>query len=194
MDVAKDRRRKAPALLVLDMINLFDFADGAAMATAARRITPALLRLRERFDRAGAPVIYVNDNFAQWRGEFRDLLAACVEAGGIPADIATRLAPQPQHYHVLKPKHSGFACTALPVLLAKLGVRRLVITGIAADSCVLATAQDANMREYDLWVPGDCVASRQPERRREALSLLARSINANTTSSGRVRGLFPEGG
>jgi len=148
VDVAKDRRRRTPALLLVDMINLFDFPDGAAMATAARRITPALVRLRARFDRAGAPVIHVNDNFAQWRGEFRDLVASCVEAGGIPAEIATRLAPQPQHYHVLKPKHSAFASSALPVLLAKLGVRRLVITGIAADSCVLATAQDANMAEY----------------------------------------------
>lgn len=43
------------ALLVLDMFNLFDFPDGQAMARAARRITPALLRLRQRFDRAGAP-------------------------------------------------------------------------------------------------------------------------------------------
>ncbi len=192
MDIARDRRRKAPALLVLDMINLFDFPGGTAMATATRRITPAVVRLRQRFDDAGAPVIYVNDNFAQWRGEFRDLVSACVEAGGIPADIATRLAPQPGHYHVLKPKHSGFACTALPVLLGKLGVRRIVIAGIAADSCVLATAQDANMREYEVWVPGDCVASRQPARRREALSLMARSINVRTSASGRVSGLFPE--
>jgi Amidases related to nicotinamidase len=192
VDVAKDRRRRTPALLLVDMINLFDFPDGAAMATAARRITPALVRLRARFDRAGAPVIHVNDNFAQWRGEFRDLVASCVEAGGIPAEIATRLAPQPQHYHVLKPKHSAFASSALPVLLAKLGVRRLVITGIAADSCVLATAQDANMAEYGTWVPSDCVASRQPQRKREALSLLSRSLNARTVASNRVHGLFPQ--
>lgn len=191
MDLAKDRRRKSPALLLVDMINLFDFPGGSQMATAARRITPALVRLRDRFDRAGAPVIHVNDNFAQWRGEFRDLVASCIDAGGIPAEIATRLAPQPHHYHVLKPKHSAFASSALPVLLAKLGVRRLVITGIAADSCVLATAQDANMAEYETWVPSDCVASRQPQRKREALSLLGRSLNARTQASRRVHGLFP---
>jgi len=192
VDLARNRRRKTPALLVIDMISRFDFPDGGRMATAARRITPALARLRQRFDEAGAPVIHVNDNFANWRGEFRDLVASCVEAGGIPAHIATRLAPQPHHYHVLKPKHSAFACTALPVLLGDLGVRQLVIAGIAADSCVLATAQDANMREYALWVPSDCVASRQPQRRREALSLLSRSINARTLASNRVPGLFPQ--
>src|SRR5690606_31500076 len=56
-------------------------------------------------------------------------------------------------------------------------------------SCVLATAQDANMAEYEVWVPSDCVASRQPQRKREALSLLSRSLNARTVASSRVRGL-----
>ena len=37
-------------------------------------------------------------------------------------------------------------------------VRRLVLTGLSADSCVLATAQGANMREYAVWVPQDAVA------------------------------------
>ena len=87
------------ALLVLDMFNLFDFPDGQAMARAARRITPALLRLRQRFDRAGAPVIHVNDNFAHWRGEFADLVARCRANGGTPAWIAAALAPQPDHYY-----------------------------------------------------------------------------------------------
>ena len=84
------------ALLVLDMFNLFDFPDGQAMARAARRITPALLRLRQRFDRAGAPVIHVNDNFAHWRGEFADLVERCRANGGTPAWIAAALAPQPK--------------------------------------------------------------------------------------------------
>src|SRR5690606_33474588 len=132
------------------------------------------------------------DNFAHRRGELRDLVPSCVDAGGIPAEIATRLAPQPQHYHVLRPKHAAFASTPLPVLLAKLGVRRPVVTAIAAGSCVLATAQDANMAEYEVWVPSDCVASRQPQRKREALSLLSRSLNARIVASNRVRGLFPE--
>lgn len=188
-------RAPAPvALLVVDMLNLFDFPDGAAMAAAARRITPAIARLRARFDRAGAPVIHVNDNFAQWRGEFADLVAACGAAGGTPSYIAARLAPLPQHYHVLKPRHSGFACSALPVLLETLAVRRLVVAGIAADSCVLATAQDANARDFSLWIPGDCVASRRAAWTRQALALMRHSLGARIAASGNVRGLFPRSG
>src|SRR5690606_41979442 len=89
-------RPKYASQRLLAMSTLFGFTGGPQRATAARRITPALVRLRDRFDRAGAPVIHVNDNFAQWRGEFRELVASCIDAGGIPAEIATRLAPQPR--------------------------------------------------------------------------------------------------
>ncbi|WP_372018119.1 cysteine hydrolase family protein [Pseudoxanthomonas sp. 10H] len=183
--------RSSTALLILDMINLFDFEGGRPLARQAAAAAPRIAALRARFDRAGAPVVYVNDNFTHWRGEFRDLVERCLAAGGVSADIATRLRPAEPHYYVLKPKHSAFLATPLPVLLAKLGVRRLVVTGLAADSCVLATAQDANMREYAVWVPADCVAAQSEARRKGSLALLASSMHARTRASARVRGLFP---
>jgi nicotinamidase-related amidase len=136
-------------------------------------------------------VVYVNDNFTRWQGEFHDLIGRCIAAGGVPAEIAARLRPGGQHYYILKPKHSAFLATALPVLLAKLGVGRLVLTGLAADSCILATAQDANMREYAVWVPGDCVAAQTDARRTTSLALLRTSMHAQTRASARVAGLFP---
>lgn len=184
-------RPDGTALLIVDMINRFDFPGGAPLARNAWRIAPALAALRARFDEARAPVVYVNDNFTHWLGEFRDLVAQCVDAGGTPARIAGLLQPGPEHYYILKPKHSAFLATALPVLLAKLGVRRVVVTGIAADSCVLATAQDANMREYEVWVPADCVAAQTDPRRQRALALLRASQGASTTPSTQVAGLFP---
>ena len=182
----------ATALLILDMVNLFDFEGGQRLARHAAAVTPAIAALRERFDRAGAPVVYVNDNFTHWRGGFDDLVDRCLAAGGIPADIATRLRPAANHYYILKPKHSAFLATALPVLLAKLGVGKLVLAGLAADSCILATALDANMREYAVWVPGDCVAAQTEARRKASLALLARSSNAQTRTSARVAGLYPD--
>ncbi|MBO9716161.1 MAG: cysteine hydrolase [Pseudoxanthomonas sp.] len=186
------RRPNATALLVLDMVNLFDFEGGRRLARDAARITPAIAALRARFDRAGAPVVYVNDNFTRWQGEFHDLVERCIAAGGVPAAIAARLRPAQQHYYILKPKHSAFLATALPVLLAKLGVGRLVLTGLAADSCILATALDANMREYEVWVPGDCVAAQTAARRSGSLALLRTSANARTGASTRVAALFPD--
>ncbi len=184
--------RSDTALLIVDMINLFDFEGGRPLAEAAAAIAPRIARLRQRFHDAGAPTLYVNDNFANWRGEFRDLLGACLEAEGPPSEIVRHLAPRAHDYYVLKPKHSGFLGTPLAILLAKLGMPRLVLAGLSTDSCILATAQGANMREYDLWVPSDCVAAISPERSTRALKLMAASMHVRTRASRATKGLFPD--
>ncbi|WP_313174020.1 isochorismatase family cysteine hydrolase [Stenotrophomonas sp.] len=191
----KQRTRSADddkaALLIIDMMNLFDFDGGVALAKSAFACVPAIARLRRRFDAAAEPVIYINDNFAHWQGEFRDLLAQCNLAGGSSAKIALALAPGESHYYVLKPKHSAFLCTPLSVLLTKLGVRRLVLTGISLDSCIFATALDANMREFDLWVPNDAVGAISRDRKEKGLALIRASLAVDTRGTRAVEGLFP---
>lgn len=181
------------ALLIIDMMNLFDFEGGAALAKSALACTPVICRLRDRFDSAGAPVIYVNDNFSNWQGDFRELVAACQTTEGTPSHIARALAPGAGHYHVLKPKHSAFLGTPLAILLAKLGIRKLVLTGIAADSCILATATDANMQELSLWVPNDAVAAITRDRKSKALALIRASLGGEVRGSRAIRALFPVG-
>ena len=76
------------------------------------------------------------------------------------------LAPHKDDFFVVKPRFSGFYGSTLPVLLPELSADRLIITGIAADICVLFTAADAHMRNYQMWVPANAVASENPERTR----------------------------
>ena len=45
------------------------------------------------------------------------------------------------------------------MLLARWHTRRLILTGIAGNICVLFTANDAHMRDFQVAVPSDCVAS-----------------------------------
>jgi nicotinamidase-related amidase len=84
---------------------------------------------------------------------------------------------------VIRPQVSGFYATNLPVLLLKLGASRLVLSGVAADICVLFTAADAHMRDYDLWVPRDAVASDRPEHRDCAHGIMKKSMAAETRPS-----------
>jgi nicotinamidase-related amidase len=151
---------------------------------------PRLLRLRDRFDAAGLPVIHANDNWMHWQGGFADLVATCRAAGGDSGHVAERLAPREGHYYVLKPKHSVFLASPLPVLLAQLRVDALVLAGVSTDSCVLATALDANMREFPLWIPGDCTAAITSERRRRALRTMRETVHADTRGAATVRGTF----
>lgn len=180
------------ALLVIDMMNLFDFDGGTALAKSAITCSRAIRRLRDRFDKAGAPVIYVNDNFSNWQGDFRELIAACQTSDGPSSTISRALSPRAGHYHVLKPKHSAFLGTPLAILLTKLGVQRLVLTGISADSCILSTATDANMREMELWIPGDAVAAITRDRKAKALSLIKASLGGDIRGTRAIRTLFPD--
>jgi nicotinamidase-related amidase len=63
------------------------------------------------------------------------------------------LRPEENDYFVLKPKHSGFFSTTLETLLRYLETQTLILTGIAGNFCVLFTANDAYMRDFNLFVP-----------------------------------------
>lgn len=175
-----DRRTDGAALIILDMINAFDFPGADKLEPKARRIAERILRLRDQMEQVGWPIIYVNDNFGEWHSERSRLVEAAISAGSV---VAQRLAPRPDDYFIIKPKFSGFYSTNLAVLLPKLGVRRLVLAGVAADMCVLFTAADAHMRDYRLWVPSDLIAAEDDHRASVALEIMRASMDAETAST-----------
>lgn len=174
------------ALLIIDMINAFDFDGAAAMLPRALAAAKATAALKKRAREAGVPVVYVNDNFGKWRSDFRRLLEHCLQDGGRGKPIAELLRPSDDDYFVLKPKHSGFQFTTLDVLLAHLGADTLILTGVAGNFCVLFTAHDAYMRDFHLLVPSDCIASQTEADDRNALAHMARVTKANTAPSSEV--------
>jgi nicotinamidase-related amidase len=93
------------------------------------------------------PVVYVNDNFGRWRSDFHATVEHCLRAEAAGRDVVQLLRPHESDYFVLKPKHSGFFSTALDTLLEYLGVESVILAGIAANICVLFTANDAYMRD-----------------------------------------------
>jgi hypothetical protein len=123
-------------------------------------------------------LIYVNDDYGQWHSEKSKIVEACASEESPGRAVVQRIAPREDDYFVIKPQFSGFYSINLPVLLPKLGVSRLIITGIVADICVLFTAADAHMRAYGLWVPSDAVASETGERTRWALEIMQKSMQA----------------
>jgi nicotinamidase-related amidase len=168
------------ALLVIDMINDLAVPEADALAAAAEAASHRIARLREEAERRGTPVIYVNDNFGEWHSDRERIIARGLEEASPGRGVAERLRPRRDDYFVLKPQFSGFYATTLPVLLPRLSARRVILTGIAADICVLFTAADAHMREYDIWVPRDCVGGESVERTDWALEIMRNSMKAET--------------
>src|SRR5918996_6624802 len=69
------------ALLIIDMINAFDFDGAEAMLPRVLAAARATAALKQRARRTRVPVVYVNDNFGRWRSDFRSLLAHCLRDG-----------------------------------------------------------------------------------------------------------------
>ncbi len=174
------------ALLVIDMINAFDFDGADRMLPRALAAAKAVAALKARARAARVPVVYVNDNFGRWRSDFRSILGHVLRDGCPGKPIAELLRPEPDDYFVLKPKHSGFQFTTLDVLLAHLGAKTLILTGVAGNSCVLFTAHDAYMRDYQLIAPTDCIASQTEGDDRYALHHMASVTKADTRPSGEI--------
>lgn len=179
--------RNGTALIIVDMISRWEFPGGTRLRAAAAAMVPRLARLRQRCKARGLPVIYANDNRGRWRSDFRQLLQEAEQAGGAAAAIAALLRPDGDDYFVLKPAQSAFHATPLDMLLQFLGVRRLILTGVAGDQCVLASAIDARMRGFDVVVPGDAIASPTAARNRAAVRHFADVLELPVPSAERIR-------
>ena len=107
--------------------------------------------------------------------------------GSRGAPIARLIAPGPNDYCILKPKHSGFFATALATLLEYLGARRLILTGSTSDQCVLFTANDAYVRDFELQIPRDCLAGDSAAANRLAFRYFRSVLGADLRPSARLK-------
>ena len=174
------RARNYRALLLIDFINDFDFPEGEILAPRALAAAKATAKLKKRARAADVPVIYVNDNFGRWQSQFDQAVAYCMRRGCRGRAVAQTLKPFKNDYFVLKPRHSAFYLTPLPLLLEDLGVRELILTGLLADSCVLFSANDAYLRELRIRVPPDCIAAIEDAHAEQALAYMRRALKADT--------------
>lgn len=180
-ELAPSRR----VLLMVDFINPMQFVGAGDLAPWALQAARATAALKQRLAGDGVRSLYVNDNFGQWRSDFRMLVAHCRRQRGAAAGLVRQLRPGPEDLMVLKPRHSGFHATPLELLLKQLGAHELIITGLATDYCVMCTAMDAFVRGYKLWVPSDCTAAESPAQRDLALGWMQQALKADIRPSAR---------
>ncbi len=165
------------AILVIDMQR--DFIDQGAPieCPGGREIIPSIQQLLNLARQKGLPVIYTQEAHRAQGVDFgRELDGEepvhCVE-GTLGVEIVPDLAPQPGDFLIVKRRYSAFFATDLDVLLRGLGVDTLVLTGVATDVCVRATAQDAQQLNYWVIVPEECMAGTSVEQHRAALRNIA---------------------
>lgn len=168
------------AVLLVDVINKFEFPGAGPLIRSATRAVPSIEHLLANARGRSVPIVYVNDNFGQWTSDFRNTINECARPTSAGSLISQRLRPQKGDYFVLKPQHSGFYGTPLALLLEHLGVGTLILAGFAANLCVLFTANDAHMRGFHIVVPRDCVASNSTSLTRSTLIHVRDALGGTT--------------
>ena len=76
-------------------------------------------------------------------------------------------------------RYDCFQGTDLDMLLRTHGINSVLITGINTNSCVLATACAANVRDYAVVVVEDCVDTMDTPAHHEAALLCLRAAFAH---------------
>ena len=175
--------RPGDALLIIDAINDLEFEGGEKVLPWAIKLARRLSAFRSAAHGAKIPVIYVNDNFGLWRSSFHEVYTHVTRPRARGAKVAGRLKPARNDYFILKPRHSAFFATSLVPLLEHLEINRLILSGIATNLCVLFSAHDAHMHQYELVVLSDCCAAESDFDHNIALSQLERFCDARICTS-----------
>lgn len=181
-----EKRKASKALILVDVINHFEFPDGDKLLKNALAIAKPLAKLKKRAKDAGIPVIYVNDNFGEWKSNAGKLLEYCLRADAPGREFVEQLQPGDDDYFVLKPMHSAFYQSPLDIVLRHLGSNSLILCGLATNSCILCTAHDANMRDFRIFVPPDCTAARTRQEHQRAIQHIDSMSNADVSPSSKL--------
>ncbi|GKY89924.1 cysteine hydrolase family protein [Sinisalibacter aestuarii] len=156
------------ALLVIDIQN--DFCDEAGFLSRERGydvsfaapVVDRIGALVADARAAGAGIVWLRSHY-----DFRFLSEAqqvkrgaegCCLEGAWGADFY-RIAPEPGDTVVTKHSFSGFWNTGLDALLKEMGVKTLVVTGVATNVCVDSTLRDGFFAGYYIVLAEDCVGS-----------------------------------
>ena len=169
------------ALVVIDMLNTYDFEDADALAASAEKVVPNLAKLVERASDEGVPVIYVNDNYGDWNSSAEELVARALD--GKHPELIEPIKPPEDAKFVIKARHSAFYGTPLEYLLRTEGIDRIVMTGQATEQCILYSALDAYVRELEVAVPRDAVAHIHEDLAEASLKMMELNMSADVTPS-----------
>ena len=172
------------AFIIIDMENGFiDPASPLCIAGAAATV-PALASAIEAAREKGIPVFYVkriyrpdgsdveNTRYECWRSA--ENVLAPGSAGPCSIEDPAALAPRPEDYIIIKPRFSAFFQTELDLILRRLGVRNIILTGTTTPNCIRTTAYDGISLDYNVIALGDCCSSQTPEIQRANIEDMAR--------------------
>lgn len=152
------------AFLIIDMQRDFLDKDSPLVVDAGLEALPHIERALEATRQSNVPVFHV---FRLYRGDGSDVEVTrhagwkSTPSGGslVPgtpgAEIPESIKPIDGEYLIVKQRWSAFFQTELDLILRRLGVRQVILTGVQTPNCIRGTAWDANSLDYEVIVLTD---------------------------------------
>ena len=168
------------ALLVVDMLNSYEHDDADQLTESVEAVVDPLARLIARAVEQDTEVIYVNDNYGDWKVSRHDLADRALK--GARPDLVEPILPPESADFVMKARHTIFYMTPLEYLLQQREIRHLVLSGQVTEQCILYSTLDAYVRHFEVSVPRDGVAHIHENLAEAALEMTARNMDADITS------------
>lgn len=175
---------KQEALLVIDMVNDFVLPGAPLEVPETRSVIPVIRREIDKARAVGHPVLYVCDAHEPDDREFRKFgWPPHAVKGTKGGEIVADLKPSAGDIIIRKKTYSGFYGTNLDASLKKLGVDSLRLTGDVTHICILFTASDAVLRDYDVTVVENGVAGITKEDHDAALRIMKNVLGVKIVKS-----------
>lgn len=176
------------AMLSIDVQNLYlkpreDPVERARWAPFEQRmreiVIPTTRSLQDAFRARGIDVIHAR--IACLLEDGRDRSLSQKKPGWnyllMPKDVeesqlVPELAPLPSEIVVTKTTDSALTGTNLRLVLANMGIRNVVLTGIFTDQCVSSTVRSLADESFNVIVVEDCCAAGTDELHRRELEII----------------------
>jgi nicotinamidase-related amidase len=164
------------ALVLIDVINVFEHEDGERLLASFRERLPGPVRLLQEARGRELPVLSVNDAGDHWDSDAPRLVRRAEAGHG--GDVIRTIAPQPGDRVILKPRYSAFDHTPLVLLLRELAIERLLLAGGATERCLVQSAIDARELGFKVTIVADACAAVDQELERLSFAYARRVVGA----------------
>ncbi|MCR4743587.1 MAG: cysteine hydrolase [Treponema sp.] len=168
---SSDFQKATTALLVIDMQNDFVEKDGVLCVDGAKETIPCIQELIKYGRSKNWPIIYVirqhlpdgsDVDYPRLPLFMNGKKGYCLP-GTRGCEIVKGLEPEAQDIIIIKKRNSAFFQTPLDMILRRLGIKNVVISGTQYPNCIRGSAVDAMSYDYNTIVCTDACSAKTKE-------------------------------
>ncbi|MDD6087947.1 MAG: cysteine hydrolase [Desulfovibrionaceae bacterium] len=155
------------ALMIIDMQQDFVYPSSPLCVAGAASTVPLIQKILEFARSQKWPVIHIIREHHPFGTDieksrsvlFHDGKGICIP-GSEGWQVIPQLKPEKEEFIIRKRRFSAFFGTELDMVLRRLGIERILVTGTQYPNCIRSTVVDGMSLDYDMVVVTDACSAR----------------------------------